>query len=165
MANYRKVYKSDHLGVVDLEEMLEQGKKLIFTIKEVKQENTIVAGNRGDFNIAYFIENIKPMVLNAGNASLVRGFSESKSVDTDAWKNIPIELFVDQNVKYKGQVVGGMKIKPIKPVLENKVKPQFTEANFEAAKKANATIEGIKERYELSKVIETKYIDYVGAKE
>jgi hypothetical protein len=37
MANYRKVYKSDHLGVVDLEELIEQGKSLIFTIKEVKQ--------------------------------------------------------------------------------------------------------------------------------
>jgi hypothetical protein len=32
MENFRNVYKSDHLGVVDLEEMIESGKKLIFTI-------------------------------------------------------------------------------------------------------------------------------------
>lgn len=153
MANYRKVYKSDHLGVVDLEELIEQGKSLIFTIKEVKQENTIVAGNRGDFNIAYFHENIKPMVLNAGNASIVRGFSETKSVDTDHWKNIPIELFVDKNVKMKGQIVGGMRIKPIQPKI-TKTKPNFTTEKFEAAKKANATLEQIKKSYNVTSEIE-----------
>lgn len=161
MANYRKVYKSDHLGVVDLEEMLEQGKQLIFTIKEVKQElGVVVAGNRGDFNIAYFVEPIKPMVLNAGNAGIIRGFSEGKSTDTDKWKNIPVELYVDANVKMKGQIVGGMKIKPIQPKIQPKEKPLFTEANFENAKKANATIEQIKERYTLTKEIEDKWKTY-----
>jgi len=160
MANYRKVYKSDHLGVVDLEEMLEQEKQLIFTIKEVKQENAVVAGNRGDFNIAYFVEPIKPMVLNAGNAGIIRGFSEGKSTDTDNWKNIPIELYVDSNVKMKGQIVGGMRIKPIQPKLQPKEKPLFTEANFEAAKNAKATIEKIKELYTLTPEIEKLWIIY-----
>lgn len=160
MANYRKVYKSDHLGVVDLEEMLEQGKTLVFTIKEVKQENAVVAGNRGDFNIAYFVEPIKPMVLNAGNAGIIRGFSAGKSTDTDNWKNIPIELYVDSNVKMKGQIVGGMRIKPIQPKLEPKEKPLFLEANFESAKNAKATIEQIKERYKLTPEIEKLWIAY-----
>lgn len=154
MANYRKVYKSDHLGVIDLEELIEQGKPLIFTIKEVKQEiGVLVAGNRGDHNIAYFVEKIKPMVLNAGNAAIIRGFAPNKSTDTDNWKNIPIELYVDANVKMKGQIVGGMRIKPIQPKI-NKVKPNFTEANFEAALKANATLEQIKSRYTLTPEIE-----------
>ncbi len=39
--HYRKVFKSDHLGVADLEEYIEEGKSLNFTIKEVKQENLI----------------------------------------------------------------------------------------------------------------------------
>ena len=160
MANYRKVYKSDHLGVVDLEEMLENGKQLIFTIKEVKQENAVVAGNRGDFNIAYFIEPIKPMVLNAGNAGIIRGFSNGKSTDTDNWKNIPIELYVDSNVKMKGQIVGGMRIKPIQPKLQPKEKPFFNESNFEAAKNAKATIDQIKERYSLTPEIEEKWKTY-----
>lgn len=57
--HYRKVYKSDHLGVADLEELFEDGKSLIFTIKEVKQElNVTVAGKKGDFNIAYFNEKL-----------------------------------------------------------------------------------------------------------
>ena len=155
MANYRKVYKSDHLGVVDLEELIEQGKPLIFTIKEVKQEiGVLVAGNRGDHNIAYFLEPIKPMVLNAGNASVIRGFSVGKSVDTDNWKNIPIELYVDANVKMKGQIVGGMRIKPLQPKIQPKEKPWFTEANFDSAKKANATLDQIKSKYSVTKEIE-----------
>jgi len=155
MANYRKVYKSDHLGVVDLEEMLEQGKPLIFTIKHVKQEiGVLVAGNRGDHNIAYFVEPIKPMVLNAGNAAIIRGFSQGKSTDTDNWNNIPIELYVDANVKMKGQVVGGMRIKQLQPKIAPKEKPVFAESNFEAALKAKATIEQIKSKYLVTKEIE-----------
>ena len=123
MANFRNVYKSNQLGVVDLEEFVESKKSLIFTIKEVKQEiGAMVAGNKGDHNIAYFKEDIKPLVLNAGNANIVRGFAGS--IDTDNWKNIPIELYIDHNVKMKGQIVGGIRIKPIQPKI-NKVKPEF----------------------------------------
>jgi hypothetical protein len=161
MGNYRKVYKSDHLGVVDLEEMLEQGKSLIFTIKEVKQHlGFSVAGNKGDFNIAYFVENIKPMVLNAGNAGIVRGFTPEKSIDTDKWNNIPIELYIDATTKYKGQVVGGIKIKPLQPKLAPKEKPIFTTANFESAKTAKATIEQIKTKYTLTPEMEKQYLTY-----
>ena len=66
--HYRKVFKSDHLGVADLEDLIEQKKPLIFTIKEVKQEWGVpVAGKKGNHNIAYFVEPIKPLVVNAGN--------------------------------------------------------------------------------------------------
>jgi len=164
MANYRKVYKSDHLGVVDLEEMVEQGKPLIFTIKHVKQEiGVIVAGNKGNHNIAYFVEPIKPWVLNAGNAAVVRSFSESKSTDTDNWNNITVELYIDSNVKMKGQIVGGVRIKPIQPRLTSKSKPVFTQDNFEKAHANKATLEMIKSIYDISTDMETLYIDYVNA--
>lgn len=57
--HYRKVFKSDHLGSADLEEFLEDGKKLVFTIKEVKQEiGATVAGKKINANIAYFVEKL-----------------------------------------------------------------------------------------------------------
>ena len=158
MANFRNVYKSNHLGVVDLEEFIESKKSLIFTIKEVKQEiGAIVAGNKGDHNIAYFKEDIKPLVLNAGNANIVRSFAGS--IDTDNWKNIPIELYVDHNVKMKGQIVGGIRIKPIQPKI-NKAKPEFTEDNFEKAKIAKADLAKVKEIYQTTPEIEAKYQAY-----
>ena len=53
--HYRKVFKSDHLGVADLEDFIEAKSNLIFTVREVKQEIGVrVAGRKGNHNIAYF---------------------------------------------------------------------------------------------------------------
>lgn len=115
--HYRKVYKSDHLGVADLEEMQEDGKALCFTIKHVKQElNVSVAGRKGDYNIAYFVEDIKPLVLNATNAAMVRKLSGGSAFIED-WANTPVELFINSNVKMAGSKVGGVRIKDKKPVV------------------------------------------------
>ena len=159
--HFRKVFKSDHLGIADLEDILEANKPLIFTIREVKQEyNVNVAGTRGNFNIAYFVEPIKPLVLNATNSKVVKSFANNSPFVED-WKNIPVELYIDENVKMKGMVVGGVRIRQTKP--QPKVKPIFTEANFEKAKKANATIEQIKSAYSLTSEMEQKYITYANA--
>lgn len=155
--HYRNVFKSDHLGSADLEDLIEKGSKLIFTIKEVKQEfGAKVAGKKIDANIAYFNESIKPMVLNATNSKIIRTFAGSPMVED--WKNIIIELYIDENVQMKGERTQGVRIRPIQPKLEVKV---FTEEMFERAKKANATIENIKKSYEVSSEIEKKYLEYV----
>lgn len=160
--HFRKVYKSDHLGVADLEDLKENNIPLIFTIKEVKQElNVSVAGKKGDFNIAYFNESIKPWVLNSGNSKIIKSFSPNKSPYVQDWKNIPIELYIDYSVKMKGEVVGGVRVSPVQPRIQAKVKPFFTEANFEKAKIANATIDKIKEVYQITNEVEQKFIEYV----
>ena len=52
--SYRNVHKSEHLGVLDLEELLDKGKKLVFRIKEVKQEIGVrVAGSKGGTSPCY----------------------------------------------------------------------------------------------------------------
>lgn len=155
--NYRTVYKSDHLGVIDLEEILERGDKLIFTIKEVKQEfKTKVAGNTIDANICYFKEPIKPLVLNSTNAKVLKNLSGSAFIEN--WANMTIELYIDATVKMKGEIVGGVRIKPIK--YQSQL-PAFTEANFEKAKNANATIDLIKSRYSMTPEVEQQYLNYV----
>lgn len=84
--HYRKVMKSDHLGIADLEDLIEEKKPLVFTIKEVKQFTAIqgvpksgayVAGKYISANIAYFNENIKPLVLNSTNCKVVKSFSNN----------------------------------------------------------------------------------------
>ena len=160
--HYRKVFKSDHLGVADLEDLIEEKKSLIFTIKTVKQEIGVsVAGRKGNHNIAYFNERIKPLVLNSTNSKVVKSFNNSSPFVED-WGNTLIELYIDSTVKMKGEITGGVRIKKIQP--KPKAKPQFTDANFEKAKGANATIEMIKKAYSITKEIEQKYLDYVGAK-
>lgn len=156
--HYRKVFKSDHLGVADLEDFIEEKKSLIFTIKEVKQEiNITVAGRKGSHNIAYFNEKVKPLVLNATNSKVVKSFNNGSPFVED-WGNTKVELFVDANVKMKGEIVGGVRIRPIQP--KAKVKPAFTEANFEKAKEANASIEMIKKAYSITSEVEKAYLEY-----
>lgn len=158
--HYRKVMKSDHLGIADLEDLIEEKKPLVFTIKEVKQEyNVAVAGKKGNFNIAYFAEQIKPLVLNSTNAKVVKSFANNSPFVED-WKNIRVELYIDENVKMKGEVVGGVRIKQVQPMP--KQKPQFTEANFEKAKLANATIEQIETAYSITEEVKKQYLSYAG---
>lgn len=166
-AHYRKVFKSDHLGVADLEEMIEDGVKLVFTIKEVKQyildptikgSGVVVAGKRIGANIAYFVEDIKPLVLNATNSKRMKSFTNSNFVQD--WKNIPIELYADQSVKMKGEIIGGVRIKQVKPKAKVKKQP-FTEDHFEKAKSVDASIDQIKKKYTITEEIKDKYLKYV----
>lgn len=156
--HYRNVFKSDHLGSADLEDLIEQGSKLIFTIKEVKQEiGAKVAGKKVDANIAYFKEPIKPMVVNATNGKILRNFANSPMVED--WKDLTVELYIDENVQMKGERTQGVRIRPTQPV-QNKVKPSFTSAQFEAAKKANATREQIEARYKLTEEVYQQFLKY-----
>ena len=116
--HYRKVFKSEHLGSADLEEMIEENKSLVFTIDKVtqhvlnhsdKNSGVVVAGKRISANIAYFKEKIKPLVLNATNSKRMVSFSGSKFVED--WAGLTIELYIDENVKMKGETVGGVRIK------------------------------------------------------
>ena len=147
--HYRKIFKSDHLGSADLEEYLEEGKKLVFTIKNVKQEyGAKVAGRKIDANIAYFTENIKPLVLNATNSKQVRKFTGSAFVED--WNGVIVELYIDNNVKMKGETVDGVRIRSVQPTTE---KPELTpdSIKWESAKKAvqekGATIDTIAKHY------------------
>lgn len=160
MANWRKVYKSDHLGVIDLEDLLAQGRKLIFTVKEVKQEfGAKVAGKKGDFNIAYFKEDIKPLVLNATNARILRSFSPSGEVET--WKDIIIELYIDTNVKaIGGGITEGVRISKIQPKTQVKEKPLFTKEKFASCFEKGVTVEMIKDVYILTEEVEKEYLDF-----
>ena len=148
--HYRAVFKSDHLGSADLEEMIEDGKSLIFTIKEAKQEfQTRVAGKKIDANIAYFKEDIKPLVLNATNSKQVAKFAGSKFVED--WRGVMLELYIDPNVKMKGEVVGGVRIRPVQPKAK---KPELTPKHkrWEDAREAvkNGKLEGVKKQFEIS---------------
>lgn len=157
--HYRNVFKSDHLGSADLEDLIEKGSNLIFTIQYAKQERGVkVAGKKVDANIVYFKEPIKPLVINATNGKILRQFANSPMVED--WNNIVVELYIDENVKaVTGGTTQGVRIRPTQP--KSKVKKDFTEANFEPAKKANATKEQILAVYNLSDEVWLKYQSYV----
>jgi hypothetical protein len=117
--HYRKVFKSDHLGVADLEDLIESKSNLVFTISHVKQEFGIrVAGKKGNFNIAYFEESIKPLVLNATNSKVMKSLAGG-SVFVEDWHGITVNLFIDPTASFGGEVTGGVRINP-NPVQKRK---------------------------------------------
>ena len=157
--DWRKYRKPTHLASADLDAMETDNVPLIFTIKEVKYETGVdVSGTKMDGIFCHFIEPIKPLKLNSTNNKILAGFGKKNGLIgkechvIENWKGMKIELYVDRNVKMMGAITDGVRIKPLQPI--EKVKPDFTEANFDAAKKANATIEQIKTKYNVSKEIE-----------
>ena len=150
--HFRKAYKSDHLGVPDLEEFKENGSNLIFTIKKVEYKlGEKVAGKQGNFNIAYFKENIKPLVLNAGNAKVLSKLC--KSFHVEDWNNITIQLMIDNSVKFAGEVVGGVRISKNPPKI---VKPKLNPSSHnwkdaaKALKEGNTNLEAIRKSYDIT---------------
>ena len=159
--HYRNVFKSDHLGSADLEDLIEQGSNLIFTISHAKQElGAKVAGKKIDANVVYFKENIKPMVVNATNGKIIKSFTGSSFVED--WNNVVVELYIDENVRaVSGGTTQGVRIRPIQPQIKSK--EDFTADMFERAKNAGATIEKIKGTYNVTADIEKQYNEYVTA--
>lgn len=132
--HYRKVFKSDHLGSADLEDYVETGSNLIFTISHVKQEiGAKVAGKKINANIAYFVEDVKPLVLNATNSKIMKGLTGSCFIEN--WQNIPVQLYIDASVKMKGETVGGVRINPNPPRIQ---KPVVTPENSRMWQNAKA---------------------------
>lgn len=134
--HYRKVFKSDHLGVADLEDLTEQGSSLIFTIKQVKQEiGAKVAGRKVDANIAYFNEPIKPLVLNAGNSKIVKKLAGGTPF-LEHWANLTIQLYIDPTASFGGEVTGGVRINPNPPVMKRPVVTPENKERWQSAKNA-----------------------------
>jgi len=146
--HYRKVFKSDHLGQADLEDFLESGSNLIFTIHHVNQEiGAKVAGKKINANIAHFAESIKPLVLNATNSKTLKQMTGSSFVED--WTGVLVQLYIDPNVKMKGDTVGGVRINPKQPAVN---KPVLTRAD---AKKWGRAIEVFKRDGNLSAVLKS----------
>lgn len=160
--DWRKYRKSTHLASADLDAMETDGLSLIFNIKDVKYETGVdVSGTKQDGIFCYFLEDVKPLKLNSTNNKILAGFAKQDGFlgkeqhVIENWKGMKIELFVDRNVKMMGAVTDGIRVKPLRP--KAKVKPEFTEANFEAARKANATKEQIETKYNLTTEIWNQY--------
>lgn len=161
--HYRKVFKSDHLGSADIEDYIEQGHNCVFTVSHVRQEQGAkVAGKKIDANIAYFAEpGVKPMVLNATNSKTLSKLAGSCFVEN--WQNIPIRIFIDKNVKMKGEVVGGIRIdhRAVKAQLPEVLPGSSAWNNAKAAYKRDGNFNAVFKRASISQQNQQKLIDEV----
>jgi len=86
---------------------------------------------KNSFNTAYFVEHeirkgevLKPMILNVRNSKMIKTLADSPFIDD--WNNIPIEIYVDKNVKFGRDLVEGLRIRKVPPAP-----PKLTKTDFQ----------------------------------
>lgn len=147
--HWKKVFNSDYLGSCDLED----GKDLKAVIKnvtvlEVKSSD----GKKQLCNVATFTDSkLKPMILNVTNCKTVKKFAGSPFIQD--WNNIPVQIYIKDDIKAFGEITEGLRIRPTQPTIE---KPELTPSHtawnnaVDYLKKNGNTIEGIKKKYRIS---------------
>jgi hypothetical protein len=85
--------------------------ELIVTLKTVKLEDMPGDGNEQRWVLS-FRELPKGLVLNTTH---IRVLEKAYGQDSDDWAGKKAVLYVDETVQFKGQVVGGLRLRPIKP--------------------------------------------------
>jgi hypothetical protein len=85
--------------------------ELIVTCKTVLHEDMPGDGNEQRW-ILYFKEFPKGLVL---NTTSIRVLEKAFGGHTDDWAGKKVAMYVDPNVTYKGQVTGGLRLRPLKP--------------------------------------------------
>ena len=91
------------------------------TVAKVGRQNISKEGEEAEYKwLIRFNEFVKPMVLNSTN--IKRLARACKSEDTDDWIGKKVKLYVDHDVEFAGNVVGGLRIKGSAP--EHGSRPQ-----------------------------------------
>lgn len=116
--HYRKAFNSPYLSSADIVG------PTILTVKDVRFMPDQSKRTKDSFNTVYFAEQnirpgevLKPMILNATNNETLRMLAGgSKFIDD--WKNIPITVYVDPNVRFGRETVEGLRISHQHPVLQ-----------------------------------------------
>lgn len=145
--HWKKAFNSDYLSSADIVD------EIVLTIASVKLEEVKGAdGKAKTCNVAHFKESkYKPMVLNVTNSKVVKKFAKSKFIED--WKNVPVQIYVDDNVRAFGEVTEGLRIRTEQPrVTKPELKPD-TEQWDKAVQflKDGGKIEQITNKYVVSK--------------
>lgn len=110
--HWREAFKSDYLSFLDIPE----GQDIVVTIKELKLEHVKGKKKGENFcNIAYFEEDIKPMILNVTNSKTVMKLSGSGSDFIQDWAGTKVQIYFRSSVKFGSETVGGLRIRDFAP--------------------------------------------------
>lgn len=107
--HWRKLMNLDYLGAY----ALDPGKDMILTIRNVKKE--VVTGPEGkkeECIVMYFVEGVKPMIVNSTNAKTIQKLYRSPYIEE--WAGRKVQIYVD-NVKAFGEVVEALRIRNFIP--------------------------------------------------
>jgi hypothetical protein len=138
--HWKKLQNPDYLGSYSLE----PGKDMILTIKNVKVESVTGPDNRKeDCTVMYFVENVKPMIVNATNAKIISKLYKTPYIEEWAGKKIQI---YSTEVKAFGDVVEALRIRPKVPANQAAFNTKCTDCSNDIAGVGDKTSEQIAQR-------------------
>ena len=104
MAKIGEMIESKYLKQSDVEE------DTIVTVEKVGKANVAPKGEEAEYKwLIRFTEFPKPMVLNSTNIKRLAKACDSD--DTEGWIGKQVVLYVDPDVEFAGNVVGGLRIR------------------------------------------------------
>lgn len=126
MAKLSEMIPSNYLKQADFPE------DYIVTIRSVERKNIAMDGKPPEYKwLAHFAEFEKPMVLNSTNLQLLA--KATGSDDSDDWIGKQVIVYVDENVTFGGELVGGLRIR------KHKAAAQVAQAAPQRAAPSSAT--------------------------
>ena len=101
---------------------------ILVTIKEVTEENVALEYKPEEIKyVIYFEENYKPWTPGIETLEDIKNINGSGNVDD--WPGTKLVLYVNQNVKFGGKVVGGIRCRAPKQT-QPEPEPQEDEIDF-----------------------------------
>lgn len=111
--HWKKLTNPNYLGAYSIED----GQDLILTIKYVQEERVTGAdGKKDDCVVCHFVENAKPMILNATNMKTITKLYKTPYVEEWVGKKIQIGV---EKVKAFGEVVDALRIRKNLPQVQS----------------------------------------------
>ena len=144
--HWKRTFNYNYLGSYSLEE----NQDLTLTIKQVVKETvTSHGGRQEECTVAYFEEDVKPMILNKTNCKTIEEIYSTPYIEN--WIGKQITLYVDPTVKFGKETVEALRIRPTEPKAKEELTPDHKRWNQakEYAEK-NGHIKGIKKQYDVS---------------
>lgn len=110
--SWRAFFKGSYLGYYDLTE------DVTLTIKEMRYEDVKGPGGRSDAKlVAYWTnDDFLPMPINTTNAKTITDLYGTNQ--PAQWVGKSVTLYADSSVKFAGEAVGGIRIRPVKPTMK-----------------------------------------------
>ena len=119
MAKIGEMIDSKYLKQTDVED------EILVTVEKVGKANVARKGDEPEFKwLARFKEFEKPMVLNSTNIKRLAKACESE--DSDDWIGKQVTLYVDPDVEFGGNIVGGLRIRGAKKATGIRQEPSKT---------------------------------------
>jgi hypothetical protein len=115
LTHWKKLMNPDYLGGY----ALTPGQDIIATIKSVgNEEVTGPDGKKEICSVIHFVEDIKPMILNATNNKTIAKLFKTPYIEQ--WCGKKIQIYTEK-VKAFGQVWDALRVRPFLPVDKNLV--------------------------------------------